>query len=208
MKRLCVLLFVVIGCSTSPNVTPQQRKENAVMVMRDGEKINGTLNDYDYETGEFTFTSKDGKLYTNPELVKEVIDIWGTALLYESHIKTLNNKRSELGLSNKSGDQISEDEISSGQQKYKPYDYELESSSSPSDPNDTREVLQHLLNIYQDYNQETQSPLYNSINKPKCQYDGLELKNTLDSKPYEPSDNLKKAYKWKCLRGHEYWIVE
>jgi len=80
--------------------------------------------------------------------------------------------------------------------------------SSPSDPNATREVLQHLLNIYQDYNQETQSPLYNSINKPKCQYDGYDLKKTFESKPYEPGDNLKKAYKWKCLSGHEYWIVE
>ena len=76
------------------------------------------------------------------------------------------------------------------------------------DPNATREVLQHLLNIYQDYNQETQSPLYNSISKPKCQYDGYELKNTFESKPYEPGGNLKTAYKWKCLSGHEYWIVQ
>ena len=40
------------------------------------------------------------------------------------------------------------------------------------------------------------------------QYDGYELKKTFESKPYEPSDNLKTAYKWKCLSGHEYWIVE
>jgi hypothetical protein len=70
------------------------------------------------------------------------------------------------------------------------------------------QVLQHLLNIYQDYNQETQSPLFNSVSKPKCQYDGYELKNTFESKPYEPGDNLKTAYKWKCLSGHEYWIVK
>ena len=208
MKRLWVILLVFIGCSTSPNVSPQERKENAVMVMRDGEKINGTLNAYDYETGEFTFTSKDGKLYTNPELVKEVIDIWGTALLYESHIKTLNNKRSELGLSNKSGDQISEDEISSGQQKYKPYDYELESSSSPSDPTATQEVLKHLLDVYEENNRDVNAPNTPSILQTHlCQFDNSKLYTNGKTKY---GQNTTKFRLWICPsdNSHQFWLPD
>ena len=208
MKRLWVILFVIIGCSTSPNVSPQERKENAVMVMRDGEKINGTLNAYDYETGEFTFTSKDGKLYTNPELVKEVIDIWGTALLYESHIKTLNNKRNELGLSNKSGDQISEDEISSGQQKYKPYDYELESSTSPSDPNATQEVLKHLLDIYETNNQDVNTSSTPSILQTHlCKFDNYKL-FTNGQSTYGKNATKLRLYICPGDNSHQFWLPD
>jgi|TARA_Y100000310_G_C20559640_1_gene752377 hypothetical protein len=36
-----------------------------------------------------------------------------------------------------------------------------------------------------------------------CQYDGLKLSNTYESK----IENGKKAYLWKCINGHQYWIV-
>ena len=202
MKHLWLILFVIVGCATSPNVTPEQRKENAVMVMRNGEKINGTLNDYDYETGKFTFTSKDGKLYTNPESVKEVMDIWGVALLYDSHIKVLNNKRYELGLSDKSGDQISSDEISRGQQKFKPYDYELESSSSPSDSNAGREVAKYLLNAYNENKRESNysspSLSFGDAQKRGCNIYGkikfVELGEDYKIKFVDNFENLKVKY--------------
>ena len=45
-----------------------------------------------------------------------------------------------------------------------------------------------------------------SQSKPNntCQYDGLLLQKSYEYK-YE---DFKKAFKWKCLRGHTYWIVE
>ena len=147
------------------DVTPEMRKQNAIMTLRSGEKIEGVLNDYNYDKGFFKFTSYDGKIYDNPELVFEVMDKWGYALLYEAHIKTINNKRFELELSNKSGDQISQDEISRGQQQYKPYDYELDNqknTGSGKESNATGEVLQEPAQT--ENNQKSNFPLIISVN--------------------------------------------
>ena len=86
MKRLWFILFVIIGCTTMPDVTPQQRKQNAVMTMKNGEKIKGALNIFNYETGQFQFTSKTGKIYDDPEFVHSIDDIWRRPLYYPQHI--------------------------------------------------------------------------------------------------------------------------
>ena len=71
---------------------------------------------------------------------------------------------------------------------------------------DLSPAINELINELDKFIDESSSTLQSD--KKTCQYDGYKLKKTFESKPYEPGDNLKKAYKWKCLSGHEYWIVE
>lgn len=146
MKNILIILIVLIlfSCSNYPkNWNIDISKKNAVMVFIDGTKIQGELKSFNYDTGQFQFISSDNNIYTSPLKVKYINDIWDYSLLPESNIRLLNNKRKELGLSEKSGDEVVDEEFSRRQKEYK---------YTPSQDNAklSSESKQILLNILTD----------------------------------------------------------
>ena len=122
MKNIILILIALIlfSCSNYPeNWNIDMSRKNAVMVLIDGTKIHGELKSFNYDTGQFKFISSDNNIYTSPLKVKYINDIWDYPLLPESNIRLLNNKRKELGLSEKSGDEVMDEEFSRRQEEYK-----------------------------------------------------------------------------------------
>jgi len=135
-----------------PDVTPQQRKQNAVMTMKNGEKIKGALNIFNYETGQFQFTSKIGKIYDDPEFVHSIDDIWRRPLYYPQHIRELINNRYKLGLTDTSGDYLYNKEVTENQKG-------AESSYNPNAPDGTELLLNWMLDVYQESHTQTPSAI-------------------------------------------------
>ena len=147
MKNLLLIFIVLIlfSCSNYPeNWNIDKSKKNAVIVFIDGTKIQGELKSFNYETGQFEFISADNYIYTSPLKVKYINDIWDYPLLTKNNLKFLNNKRKELGLSEKSGDEVVDEEFSRRQKKYK---------YTPSQDNAKLSIKskQILLNILTDF---------------------------------------------------------